>query len=140
MRLSPSAPGSFWREITADGLSVLGVPLPKGSEAGVGIYALFHNDKYFPDPWSFRPERFIQRQVDGKDGAMHGHITISEATNSSAFVPFLLGPRRCPAQELAYLQLTLALARMVWDLDFEVAGEPGEGGQSGMGWGRLVNF
>ncbi len=48
MRLSPPAPGSFWRQAlpkNGDGGTLIdGVPVPSGCEVGVGIYALNHNE------------------------------------------------------------------------------------------------
>ena len=44
-----------------------------------------------------------------------------------AFAPFLIGPRSCVAKPLAYLEMSLAIARLVWSLDFIAADSTGEG-------------
>ena len=43
------------------------------------------------------------------------------------FAPFLIGPRSCVAKPFAYLEMSLAIARLVWSLDFIVADNTGEG-------------
>lgn len=43
------------------------------------------------------------------------------------FAPFLLGPRSCVAKPFAYLEMSLALARLVWLLEFQAADDSGEG-------------
>ena len=44
-----------------------------------------------------------------------------------AFAPFLLGPRGCVGKSLAYVQMSLVLARLMWCLDFRAA-DPGNKG------------
>ena len=121
MRLSPPAPGAFWREVTADTL-IDGVKIRKGCEVAVGLYAVHHN--YFEDAWTFQPERFLSTTTNG-----------ATSKSKTAFSPFLLGARGCVARELAYSQMTLALARIVWSLDFQLVGTVGQG-KKGDGWGR----
>ena len=43
------------------------------------------------------------------------------------FAPFLIGPRSCVAKPFAYLEMSLAIARLVWSLDFIAADSTGEG-------------
>lgn len=66
------------------------------------------------------PERFIDKGT---------------ANNLNAYAPFSVGPRSCLAKPLAYLELTLALAHILWRLDFEAVNSMGEGGPN-MGRGR----
>lgn len=121
MRLSPPAPGAFWREVSPGGASIDGESIPAGCEVGVGSYALGHNQVYFPDPFAFRPERFI--------GAASAIIP------KGAFAPFSLGPRVCPAKALAYRELSLICATVIWQTDFRSVSTLGEG-REGWHWGR----
>ena len=43
------------------------------------------------------------------------------------FAPFLIGPRSCVAKPFAYLEMSLAIATLVWSLDFIAADTTGEG-------------
>lgn len=44
-----------------------------------------------------------------------------------SFAPFLIGPRSCVAKPFAYLEMSLAIARLVWLMDFRTADSTGEG-------------
>ncbi|KAK2602914.1 hypothetical protein N8I77_009411 [Diaporthe amygdali] len=70
------------------------------------------NPNYYPEPFAFRPERWLEGNEEQR------------ATMRRALVPFSLGSRSCAGQAMAYLELSLALARTVWYFDFEKA--PGE--------------
>jgi cytochrome P450 len=87
---------------------------------GTCIYALSHSAQFFEEPFKFMPERFIDK---------------SDANNLEASAPFSIGPRSCLAKPLAYLELTLVLAHIVWRMDFEAVNSLGEGGPK-MGRGR----
>jgi len=62
-------------------------------------------------------------------------IDPSPANNLDAYAPFSIGPRSCLAKPLAVLELTLALAHIIWRMDFESVNALGEGGPN-MGTGR----
>jgi cytochrome P450 len=64
-----------------------------------------HDDRYWSDGYSFKPERWI--------GDGFGHI-------KDAFQPFSLGPRRCIGVNLAYLEIRIILAKIVWMYDLEL--------------------
>lgn len=70
------------------------------------------NEKYFPDPSIFRPERFLSNNVAAKD-------SVGEKYNSPAFSPFSIGTRGCVGKALAYMEISLAVARTLWYFDFE---------------------
>jgi cytochrome P450 len=127
LRMSPPTPGSMWREVQPGGLSVAGAmsPILSGLEVGVGIYAIHHNPGYYPQPFKYLPERWIAGG-DYSDGDV--------ALAHSAFNPFSIGPRACIAKGFAYLEITLALARIIWQADFRV---PEDRAARSVGEGRL---
>jgi len=55
--------------------------LPAGATVVLGIYGLHHNPDVYPDPESFKPERFLPEQSEGR--------------HHYAFIPFSAGPRNC---------------------------------------------
>ncbi len=71
-----------------------------------------------------------------------------EARENKAFAPFLLGPRGCIGKPLAYLEMSLVLARMVWCMDFRAVdvGDEGSGevqmgdGFAGSDKGPMLQF
>jgi len=63
LRLAPPASGLAWRQqIPGDKnpLVVDGHFVPSGTHLSVNLYAINHNERYFPDPFEFRPERWLE--------------------------------------------------------------------------------
>ena len=58
------------------------------------------------------------------------------------FAPFLIGPRSCVAKPFAYLEMSLAIAKLMWCLDFSCSEHTGEGvpGSGIMGRERKEEF
>jgi cytochrome P450 len=128
MRLSPPVGGILPREVLEGGLTIDGEHIPAGIDVGTPHYALHHNAAYYADPFAFRPERWI---VDGD--------VTSEAVSvaRSAFCPFSVGPRACIGKGLAYTELTIALARVLWLYEMRLAPGTRVGeGRKGEEWGR----
>ncbi|KAI1074441.1 cytochrome P450 [Whalleya microplaca] len=122
LRMSPPAPGTLWREQyqddkTPEPLIIDGHAIPRGTHFGVNIYALHHNEEYFPDSFSYKPERWINATGD--------------LVPHEAFAAFLVGSRGCAGKAMAYLEASLVLAKTLWYFDFEAA--PGKLGEIGMG-------
>lgn len=128
LRMSSPVSGTLWREL-AQGEEAKGGPIvvdghviPRGTRVGVNIYSLHHNEDYFPEPFAFRPERWL---VDGdQQQKMH-----------SAFAAFSTGARGCAGKPMAYLESSLVAATTLWYFDFETAQDdvtgPGASGQPG---------
>lgn len=108
MRMSPPVPGILPRVVLPGGLTIDGHNIPAGTEVGVSAYALHHNEAYFKDSFTFDPERFM-----GK-GTVEG------------FSPFSFGPRACIGRNMAYMELMITMARVLWLYDFKGVGELGE--------------
>ncbi|KAI3338041.1 cytochrome P450 [Ustulina deusta] len=132
LRLAPPTIGPLWREQDPDDtdtspINIDGHIIPKGTNVAVSTYALHHNESIFPDPYRFRPERWIE--CDDK----------CHALMSKAFIHFLVGPRSCPGRKISYLETSVTIAKLLWYFDFEKPSGPvGElgGGQTGRSDGR----
>jgi len=83
--------------------------LPKGSIMWPSLWAMSRDEDIYPDPESFKPERFLS-----DDG-----LTISRKIELPIFG---FGRRYCPALHFSHATLFLAIATLVWALDIE----PGE--------------
>lgn len=123
LRLSPPVSGTLWYEL-AQGESQKGGPLvvdghviPPDTLVGVNIYSLHHNEAYFPDPFTFKPERWLEHS--------------SSEMNAQAFDAFATGSRGCAGKSMAYLEAGLVVASTLWYFDFETA--PGHAGAAGGG-------
>jgi cytochrome P450 len=121
MRLAPPVAGALPRDVLEGGIHVDGIFIPEGTEVGVPIYAIHHNKEYYPDPFDFKPERWI---VNEKQGVRKADVERAQ----SAFTPFSIGHRGCIGKNLAYVELSLAVARLVMRYDF----------QEVEGWGRCT--
>jgi cytochrome P450 len=93
------------------------------------MYAIHHNPVYFADPFTFNPSRWIESPTNPAE---------TVALARKAFNPFSIGPRQCIGRNLAYLQLKLTLAHVLWRFDLRLAlDEPDRGGgRKGLGEGR----
>lgn len=58
-----------------------GITLPKGTEVSIAIYATHHDEKYFPNPNTFDPDRFLPENAD--------------KIQPYTYLPFTKGPRDC---------------------------------------------
>ena len=125
LRLAPPVPSHLPREVLPGGIHVDGQFLPAGTVVGTAPWAIHHNETYFPDAFAFRPERWIPTNHHGDDD------DDGLSTARAAFCAFSLGPRGCIGKGVAYLEVALALAHLLWLYDVCL----GEGGPSGGGVG-----
>ncbi|XP_077218036.1 cytochrome P450 98A2-like [Tasmannia lanceolata] len=87
MRLHPPTPLMLPHKATAD-LKIGGYDIPKGTNVHVNVWALARDPAHWKDPLEFRPERFLEEDVDIK-----GH--------DFRLLPFGAGRRVCPGAQLA---------------------------------------
>ena len=87
MRLHPSVT-NIRRNIKEE-VSIGGYKIPAGTTIGISIFALNHNPDLYPEPDTFKPERFQADQSAGR--------------HPYAFIPFSAGPRNCIGIQLLTL-------------------------------------
>lgn len=80
--------------------------IPRGSVLIVSPWLLHHDERWFSDPWAFRPERWEEA---GAHGSRH------------AFIPFGGGPRMCIGEEFARTESRLVIASLArrWSFEFD---------------------
>ncbi len=100
LRIYPVAPTTGIR-IVAKPLTVAGYEFPAGSALFLNIYLVHHRDDLYPEPDSFRPERFLERQFSPYE-----------------FFPFGGGHRSCIGSAFALMEMKLVLATILrqWEL------------------------
>ncbi|KAK5124576.1 hypothetical protein LTR08_005728 [Meristemomyces frigidus] len=116
LRLTPPKAASIPREVREGGITIDGMYIPRGMTVGISVYSLHHNPDIFPDPYAFRPERWLEAKDD--------HIM------QAAFCPLLKGPRMCPGGMIAYFAVELALFHLMYLYDLRFA--PGGNDHGGM--------
>lgn len=145
--MSPGVGGILPREVLPGGIDIDGHHFPPGVDVGVPIYAIQHHDAYYPQPWEFIPERWVvntdfERQLEpseaGDDSIRQIGSPESVALAKSAFCPFGLGLRGCVGKSMAYKEISIVIARLVWLYEMRLSpgrsegeGNPEAGVQSG---------
>uniref|UniRef100_J3MFU9 Uncharacterized protein n=2 Tax=Oryza brachyantha TaxID=4533 RepID=J3MFU9_ORYBR len=109
LRLHPPVPLLLPRECRVHGLQVLGYDVPRGTQVLVNAWAIGRDERCWPAPEEFRPERF-------GDGEAAAGVDFRGA--DFELVPFGAGRRMCPG-------IAFALAGLLFHFDWELA--PGGG-------------
>ncbi|KAI0179615.1 cytochrome P450 [Hypoxylon sp. FL1284] len=137
MRMSPSVGGILPREVLQGGITIDGEYIPAGIVVGTPHYTIHHNAAYYPQPFSYLPERWIagSRKSYGYGGGVtaEGDVALAQ----SAFCPFSVGPRGCIGKGLAYIEMMTTLARVLYTYDLRKSAglDPAEGNPD-LEWGR----
>ncbi|XP_047033335.1 cytochrome P450 6B5-like [Helicoverpa zea] len=91
--------GNLTREVMDQYVLPTGLQLDKGVRIHVPIYHIHHNSEYFPDPFSFQPERFLPENKD--------------KIKPNTFFPFGAGPRLCLGLRFAKMQVLAGLVTIL---------------------------
>ncbi|KAF1810537.1 cytochrome P450 [Eremomyces bilateralis CBS 781.70] len=110
LRIYPPVPTSMQRVVPGAGDYIEGQWVPGGTLVSVAPWAAYHSDRNFRDPDDFVPERFLGDEKYKDD-------------RFDVLQPFSYGPRNCIGQNLAYLEMKLILARMIWNFDLTLLPE-----------------
>ncbi|KAK3321733.1 putative cytochrome P450 [Apodospora peruviana] len=111
LRRYPPVPFGLPRVTPKGGASIIGEFMPEHTHVAVWQYALYHSEEYFTDPFGYHPERFLQQDPRfAKD-------------RLDALQPFSVGPRNCIGKNLAYAEMRLILARILYNFDMCFADE-----------------
>jgi cytochrome P450 len=105
LRLYPPT-WSLLRDVVDEDI-VGGYPIAAGSSILVNIHLAHRSPEVWPQPETFKPERFLPENSAGRP--------------RYAFLPFGGGPRQCIAAALATMQLKLMLAQLIQSYRFEWA-------------------
>lgn len=106
MRLRP--PAALFVRILAQEDDILGYKVPAGSMAVLSPYILHRNPKYWKDPETFNPNRFLAPDKD--DNPHHRY----------AFIPFAAGPRMCIGYRFALMEIKVVLSILLQHFSFSM--------------------
>ncbi|WP_435318947.1 cytochrome P450 [Haloarchaeobius sp. TZWSO28] len=97
---------AIYRQPVADTI-LGGYELSADQTLVLGTYQIHRDSRWWDDPDAFRPARWLGDEDDGEDRPEY------------AYVPFGGGPRHCIGMRFARMELTLALATLSRNLEFE---------------------
>ncbi|KAL4916361.1 cytochrome P450 [Aspergillus aurantiobrunneus] len=113
LRLCPPIPWILPRLVPEGGEVVCGTWLPGGTPVSMQAYTLHRDPTRFHQASTFHPERWLESSTSDP---------ISPFFNDQLHVvqSFSAGPRACLGERLAWAELRLILAKLLWAFDFAV--------------------
>nr|AVY05532.1 cytochrome P450 monooxygenase [Nodulisporium sp.] len=107
-RQYPPAALGLPRVVPKGGSKIAGHWVPQDTRVAVWQLAANYSERNFSKPEEFHPERFLGDERFATD-------------DLSAMQPFSVGPRNCIGRNLAYAEMRLILARILYRFDIELA-------------------
>ena len=99
-------PVYFIPRITEQDLVLSGYKIPAGTPVMILSYAMGISEKYFKEPFSFKPERWLRAQRRSPSGN-------SASVDAFASLPFGFGTRACVGRRVSELEQYLLLTRIL---------------------------
>ncbi|PYH92148.1 cytochrome P450 monooxygenase-like protein, partial [Aspergillus ellipticus CBS 707.79] len=120
LRMYPPVPSGMPRITPREGMEICGQYVPGNTGVSVHHWATYRNPRNFTRPDEFLPQRWSDDpEFAGDDRA--------------AFQPFSFGPRNCLGKNLAYHELRVILAKVLFHFDLALAPES-EGWEKQRAW------
>ncbi|KAI5651315.1 cytochrome p450 domain-containing protein [Phthorimaea operculella] len=108
LRLYPPVP-FIGRKLT-DPVVLSGYTIPAGVQCHIHVYDLHRNEKVYPEPEKYDPDRFLPENCVTR--------------HPYAFIPFSAGPRNCIGQRFAMLEMKSCLASLLRKFRLEPVTKP----------------
>ncbi|KAI8633029.1 putative cytochrome P450 monooxygenase [Xylariaceae sp. FL1651] len=108
LRRYPPVATGLPRQSPKGGAMVDGKFVPEGTVVSVYQWAINHDERFWTEPEKFAPERWMD---DPK----------YKGDQLDAMQPFSVGPRNCIGRNLAYAEMRLILAKIVFNFDMSLA-------------------
>jgi cytochrome P450 len=117
LRMTPPVSAEPARTVLEGGTTVEGHYIPEGMHLSTGLYCLSFNQDIYPEPFEFRPERWVVAN-DKNDGSSAESVAAAQ----DAFCAFSTGSRGCVGKNLAWLEMRIVIAKALWT--FEIRPDP----------------
>ncbi len=115
LRIYPPVPTGLQRSCQ-DITVVSGHSLPKGTIVSVHQSGAYRSPMNFHRPEEFIPERWLPESTTNPNSPFFND-------NRTVVQPFSVGPRNCIGRNLAYNEMRLILAKVLWSIDLELCEE-----------------
>lgn len=109
LRMTPPVSAEPSREVLDGGTIVDGHFFSSGVNISTGFYCLSYNQDIFPQPFEFRPERWMAEHSSAES------IELAE----NGFCAFSHGSRGCPGKNLAWLEMKLSIAKVIHNFEIK---------------------
>ncbi|USP73808.1 cytochrome p450 protein [Curvularia clavata] len=109
-RIYPSVPLSLPRQTPADGSTICGTYVPPNTIVAIPQYAMYMSERNFKRPTEFLPQRWLgDREFDDDQ--------------RQCLQPFSVGSRDCLGKNMAYHEMRLIAANVLYHFDIELCPE-----------------
>ncbi|XP_078351109.1 sterol 26-hydroxylase, mitochondrial-like [Oculina patagonica] len=98
-------PAFHLHRVTDQDLVLSGYKIPAGTQVMILVHAMSMSEKYFDDPCTFKPERWLWDNRKPSDGGSN--------VDAFASLPFGFGTRMCVGRRVSELEQYLLLTRIV---------------------------
>ncbi|PYH82071.1 cytochrome P450, partial [Aspergillus uvarum CBS 121591] len=109
LRMANPVPAGLPRMVPPGGDEYAGIDLPAGTRNGVRTFSVNRSSKYFYNPETFVPERWLSESEGRPAEYAHDRLSVSK--------PFSVGFHVCLGRPLAWLEMRLILTRTLWASD-----------------------
>ncbi|TAQ86122.1 hypothetical protein B7494_g5556 [Chlorociboria aeruginascens] len=116
LRLCPPIPIMLPRLVPEGGDTVCGLWMPGGTSVSLQSWTAFRDAKSFYDTLSFHPERWLPEALEEDSPFFHDQREVVQ--------PFSMGSRSCLGKTLAWAEMRLILARLIFAFDIEASDKP----------------
>ncbi|KAI1130325.1 isotrichodermin C-15 hydroxylase [Nemania abortiva] len=110
LRLYPPVTSGLVRSVPKGGAQVAGHFTPEGTLVEIQHWSMNHSSENWADPWDFKPERFLGTSKEA----------LEAGNKLEALQAFNVGPRNCIGRNLAYAEMRIILARIIYDFDLKM--------------------
>lgn len=111
MRLHSSVGFLLERHVPAAGATICGQHIPGGTIVGINPWVLQHDAEIFPDPHSFRPERWLEADPE--------HLALMDRS----FFTFGAGSRACIGREISRIEMRKIIPLLVRHFDVSLVND-----------------
>jgi cytochrome P450 len=119
LRLCTPVPWVLPRRVPPEGGTVCGVWLPGNTPVSIQAYAMSRDPQYWHRSESYLPERWLPESQNDPKSPFYGD-------KRQVLQPFSVGPRSCMGQHLAWAEMRLILAKLLWNFDFSAPKDKGK--------------
>ncbi|RDW74643.1 cytochrome P450 [Aspergillus mulundensis] len=114
-RLYPPVPTGLQRW-TVEPINISGYEIPPRTKVSVHQSAAYISPLNFHKPNQFIPERWLPAAKEDPSSPFYND-------NRAILQPFSVGPRNCLGRNLAFAEMRVILARVLWNFDLELCEE-----------------